>query len=167
MQRVEVGGPTGSPEPSWTGISGRAECAPDRCRQICRVKAEGPGLGLVEHMSSRRDQIEAVGPPRVRSLHPVVKAVDESWKLDPELANAGSRNRGTFGLISRATKEYFVPNVGLHLPHIGRVGLKDIDRVKRNLILILFGELVQGGNLPPKGRSGIAAEHQNDRLGAP
>jgi hypothetical protein len=44
------------------------------------------------------------------------------------------------------------------------VSFKDIDSVKINLAFVLVRQFVQGGNLPPKGRSSIAAEHQDDRL---
>jgi hypothetical protein len=45
--------------------------------------------------------------------------------------------------------------------------LKDINGVEVDLALVLLSQLVQGGNLPPKRRSGIAPEHQNDRLVRP
>jgi hypothetical protein len=44
---------------------------------------------------------------------------------------------------------------------------KDVDRVEAHLILVLVGQLVQGGNLPPKWRSGVAPENQHDRLLSP
>jgi len=50
----------------------------------------------------------------------------------------------------------------LHLPNVGRMGLKDIDRVKIDLALVLLRKLVQGGNLPPKSRSHVAAEDEHD-----
>ncbi len=46
------------------------------------------------------------------------------------------------------------------------MGLKNVNGVETDLALVLLGELVQGGNLPPKGRSGIAAKDQDDRLSA-
>jgi hypothetical protein len=55
----------------------------------------------------------------------------------------------------------------LHLPHIGGMRLKDIERVEAHLIFVLLSELVQGGNLPPKWRSGIAPENQHHRLLGP
>ena len=42
--------------------------------------------------------------------------------------------------------------------------LQDVDRVEINLALVLLGQFVQGGNLPPKRRSGVAAEDENDGL---
>jgi hypothetical protein len=47
------------------------------------------------------------------------------------------------------------------------VSLEDVDRVEGGLIFILLGELVQGGNLPPKWRSGIAPEDEDDGLVSP
>ena len=42
--------------------------------------------------------------------------------------------------------------------------LGDIDDQKRNFVLILIVELVEGGNLPPERRSSVAAENHDDRL---
>jgi hypothetical protein len=55
----------------------------------------------------------------------------------------------------------------LHLPHIGGMRLKDIYSVESDLVAVLLGQFVQGGNLPPKGRSRVAAEDQDDRLLSP
>lgn len=41
--------------------------------------------------------------------------------------------------------------------------LKYVNGVEVDLAMVLLGELVQGGNLPPKRRSGIAPEYQDDR----
>jgi hypothetical protein len=45
--------------------------------------------------------------------------------------------------------------------------LQDIYGIKRHAVTELLVQLVEGGNLPPERRSGIAAEHQNDWLLAP
>jgi hypothetical protein len=42
------------------------------------------------------------------------------------------------------------------------MSFKNINCVKVDLALVLLGQLVQGGNLPPKRRSRIAAENEND-----
>jgi hypothetical protein len=44
------------------------------------------------------------------------------------------------------------------------MGLQDVDDKKRNVLIVLIVERVEGGNLPPEWRSGIAAEYQDDRL---
>jgi hypothetical protein len=53
------------------------------------------------------------------------------------------------------------------LPHVGGVRLKDVNGVEADLVAVLLGKLVQGGNLPPKRRSRVAAKDQNDRLLGP
>jgi hypothetical protein len=44
------------------------------------------------------------------------------------------------------------------------VRLDDVDDQERDLLVVLVIELVEGGNLPPKGRSSVAAEDKHDRL---
>jgi hypothetical protein len=38
---------------------------------------------------------------------------------------------------------------------------RNVDNQKRDLISVLLVELVEGGNLPPEGRSGVASENEN------
>jgi len=45
------------------------------------------------------------------------------------------------------------------------VRLSDVDNEESDLALILIVELVEGGNLPPEGRSSVAAEDHHDGLG--
>ena len=40
----------------------------------------------------------------------------------------------------------------------------NVDEEELYLIFVFVIELVKRGNLPPKGRSGIAAEYQHDRF---
>ena len=44
------------------------------------------------------------------------------------------------------------------------MGFRDVHHEEINLALVLIVKLIEGGNLPPEGRSGIAAEHKHDRL---
>jgi hypothetical protein len=44
------------------------------------------------------------------------------------------------------------------------MGLGDVDDQETRALLVFLVELVEGGNLPPEGRSSIAAENQHDRL---
>jgi hypothetical protein len=41
--------------------------------------------------------------------------------------------------------------------------LEDVHGIEINLSLVLLGKPVQGGNLPPEWRSGVAAEDQHHR----
>jgi len=47
------------------------------------------------------------------------------------------------------------------------VRLEDVDGVEVDLAFVLFGELVEGGNLPPEWRSSIGAENEDDRAVLP
>jgi len=40
----------------------------------------------------------------------------------------------------------------------------DVDHEKSHAVPILIVKLVEGGNLPPERRSGVAAENQDDGL---
>ena len=42
--------------------------------------------------------------------------------------------------------------------------LDDVDDQERYLLVVLVIELVEGGNLPPEGRSSVAAEDKDDWL---
>ncbi|SRR5579871_513137 len=128
------------------------------------MKAEGPWFALVEDTSPWSNQIQPVRPPGISSLNTIVESVDQRRELDSEFAHAGARHIETLALILGAGKDHVIAHVGLHLPYIGRMRLKDINRVKPNLILVLLCQFVQGGNLPPKWRSGIAPEDEDNRL---
>ena len=41
---------------------------------------------------------------------------------------------------------------------------QNVHGIKLHAIFVVIVELVKGGNLPPEGRSGVAAEHQHNRL---
>jgi hypothetical protein len=136
-------------------------------RQVFRVEPEGTGIALVCDATASVDEVEAIGPAGVRIFNPVVKAIDDSGKFDAQLAYANTSYRRTLLLVARATEKHFVANVALHSPDVSGVRLENIDGVKIYLPLVLLRQLVQGGNLPPKWRSSIAAENQHDRFVSP
>jgi hypothetical protein len=41
---------------------------------------------------------------------------------------------------------------------------ENVDDQKRDPVAVLVIKLVEGGNLPPEGRSGVAAKDQHDRF---
>ena len=40
---------------------------------------------------------------------------------------------------------------------------QNVDHEERDFAVVVVIELVEGGNLPPEGRSSVAAEYQDDR----
>jgi hypothetical protein len=127
------------------------------------MKTEWTWLALVENAAALADEVKPVGPSRISGLHPVVETVNQRGEFDAQLAHARAGNNGALGLVPGAAEENIVFDIGLHLPHVGGMRLKDVNGVEADLVAILLGELVQGGNLPPKWRSGIAAEDQDHR----
>ena len=142
-----------------TGLQA-SRCLFESSFEIFRVEPEGTRLALVCDATALFDQIEAVRPSGVGNFNAVVEAVDDSRKFDAQLAHANSRYRRTLLLIARTAEKHLVANVALHRPNVSGVRLEDIDGVEIDLALVLLGQLVQGGNLPPKWRSSIAAEDQ-------
>ena len=126
------------------------------------MEAKRSWLAFVKHMTSRCDQIQAIRPTCVGGFYAVIKIINDCRKLNAELSNTGSGNGSTLRFISRATNQYFIAHVGLHLPHIRGMSLKDVHGIEGNFVLILLGKLVQGGNLPPEGWSRVAAKYQYD-----
>ena len=131
------------------------------------MKSEWARFALVEYASALSDQIEPVGPTRESRFDTVVKTVDECRKFDAQLANARPGNIGALDLVLWTAEEDVITYIGLHLPHVSGMRLEDVHGVKSDFASILLGELIQGGNLPPKGGSGVAAEDQDHRLVGP
>jgi hypothetical protein len=130
------------------------------------MEPEWPGFAFIENTIGC-DQIHSIRPSGIGCLDVIVEAIDDSGKFDAQPPYARASYRGAFFLIARAAEQYLIPHIALHRPHVGGMSLKDIDGVEVNLALVLFGQFVQGGNLPPEGRSSKAAEDQNDRLICP
>ena len=131
------------------------------------MKPERAGFAFVADATAPLDEVQAVRPSGIGSFNPVVEAIDDGRELDSQLAHASSRYRGTFLLIAGTPEKHLVANIALHVPDVSGVRFENIDSVEINLALVLLGELIQGGNLPPKGRSSVTAEYQHDRFISP
>jgi hypothetical protein len=94
----------------------------------------------------------------------VFEAVDNRGKLDAQFAHARAGDVRAFVITLGTVEDDRIPDVALHLPYIAGVCFEDVNRVKRNLLAVLLVEFVEGRNLPPEGRSGIAAKDQYHRL---
>src|ERR1700733_12167766 len=131
------------------------------------MEAKRSWFAFVEQTATRSNEIHAIRPSGIGGLHVVIKSIDQRRKLDSQLSYARTGNRGALCFVTRAAEEHLVAHVGLHLPHIRGVSLKDVYGIEIDLILILPCKLVQGGNLPPKWRSGVAPEDQYYRVRCP
>jgi hypothetical protein len=162
---------------SWKCFSTELTCAPivlrridgtlNRGREILGMKTERARFALVKYTPIRRDQVKAIRPTSIRRLHLVIEAIDQRRKLDSELTYASSRNRCPLGLILGTCKQHSILDIRLHLPNVRGMCLEDINRVERNSVFVLIGQLVQSGNLPPEWRSCVAAKYQHHRFRLP
>ncbi len=71
----------------------------------------------------------------------------------------------TLVLVLRIGKKHLLAQVDGQLPAIGGMRLLNVDDEEIDAVTILAVERVEGGNLPPEGRSSIAPEDQHDGLG--
>src|SRR5882762_5762312 len=111
------------------------------------------------------NQIETVRPAGIGLFRPVAKHVEHRRNLDAELAYAGSCDVFAFLLVLRRRENDVVFNVALHLPDVAGMRLGDVDHQESDAAAVLLVEFIEGGNLPPEGRSSIAAENEDDVLG--
>ncbi len=132
--------------------------------QLFGVEAEGAGLALVRHATGCVNQVEAIGPRRVRLLGGVTEFVEHRGNVDSQLAHAGSGDGSAFLFAPRTRENNLLFYVALHLPDIAGMRLGDVDHEERDLTSILLVELVEGRNLPPEGRSSVASKDEHDRL---
>jgi hypothetical protein len=135
-----------------------------RRTEVVGFEAEGAGFAFVDDPVVGVDQVQAVGPASVGALGRVAELVEHRGKLDSQLAHAGAGNLPTLLFISWAGKNDLVLYIALHLPHVAGVSLQDVDHQEGDLAVVLVCELVESGNLPPEGRSSVAAENENDRF---
>jgi hypothetical protein len=128
------------------------------------IEPEGSWFALVRHVAGRVDQVKAVWPCRVRLFRGVAEFIEHGRNIDPELADAGTRDETAFFFAPRTGEDNIVLNIALHLPDVAGVRLGDVHHQERDLLSILLIELVEGRNLPPEGRSSVASEDQHHRL---
>jgi hypothetical protein len=131
------------------------------------VKPEWTGLALIYDVTTSLDEVEAVRPTCVGSFNVIVETIDDGGKFDAQLAHTNASYRCALLFVARTAEKDLISNVALHCPDVSWVRFEDVDGVEINLTLVLLGQFVQGGNLPPKWRSGIAAENQHDRFFSP
>jgi hypothetical protein len=133
-----------------------------RLFELIGFESEWAGLALVDDSPCGIDQIEPVRPSGVRGLCRISEFIEHGGNFNPELAHTGSRDGLTLLLIARTRKYNLVFDVALHLPHVARVRLGDVHHQKADAVAVVVIELVESGNLPPEGRSSVAAEDQRD-----
>jgi hypothetical protein len=132
--------------------------------QFLSFKAKWTGLAFVGNVAVLIDQVNAVWPAGVGLFGRVAEFVEDRRELNPQFAYASSCYEGTLFFILGAGKDNFVFDVALHLPHVARVRLSDVDHKKSDFASVLIVEFVEGRNLPPEWRSSVATENHDHGL---
>lgn len=115
-------------------------------------------------MAIASNYVESIRPGGVGGFRRVVDRINECGQLDTEVDCARvSEADAVFVLLGIFVDDVFLL-VGCRLPCIAGMSLLNIDEEELRLILVLLIELVERGNLPAKGRSGVAAEYQDNRF---
>jgi hypothetical protein len=89
----------------------------------------------------------------------IAKLVEHSRKFDPKLPDASSGYGCSFFFGLWAGKNNLIFDVALHLPHVAGMGFGNVNNQESNASAILLVKLIEGRNLPPERRSGVAAEY--------
>ena len=131
---------------------------------VFRMEAEWARPALVCYTPVAVDYIKPIGPAGVGGFSGVPDVIDEGRNLDVQIPDA--RARYSFALLQalRICEYDVLADIRFHLPEIAGVGFLDVNDIERRPILVLLVQPVERGNLPAKGRSGIAAEDKDHRF---
>jgi hypothetical protein len=149
---------------SSSAIRSRGNQPLQRVRDALRFEAEWTGPSLVRHPPFAINHIQPVGPARVVPFRGVVEAIHDGRKMNPQFHHAQLSHLAALVNIFRARENDVIIQIVWVLPHVAGMCFAYVHHVERRLILILFVQLVQSGNLPPERRSGVAAENQHHRF---
>ncbi len=152
-------------EKSWPGLMRRVgNEAPKRVFHSLRLETKRAGRRLVANPSITIHHVKAIGPTCVGSFGHVVEVIDDGGKLDTQLHHAQLPHLAALVETLRARKYHVVIQIVVILPHIACVRFSNVNHIERHPIAILLVEFIESGNLPPKGRSRVAAEHKHHGL---
>jgi hypothetical protein len=131
--------------------------------QSIGLETERTRRSFVSDSAVAIDQVEAIGPGRVGGFGGVAEFIEQGRNLDAELSHTGSGNKCPFLFAARTGEDDFVLDVALHLPDVAGMRLGNVNHEKFRLRGVIFVELIEGRNLPPERRSGVAAKNQHYR----
>ena len=128
------------------------------------LEPEWPGGALVGYASIPIDHINPVRPGRIGHFRCVLNGIDQGGKFDAQIGRAGAGQVDALVITLRRFIDDILSFVDRQLPGVASVGFLDVNQIELDLVAVLTIELVKGGNLPPKRRSGIAAKYQHHRF---
>ena len=123
-----------------------------------------PSVALEGDLSVAVDHVETIGPSGVSEFGGIAHPVNQGGKVESQLDCAKARNIHALLIALRILEDDTFLDITVRLPEVARVRLLDVDDVERRAVLILLVKFIEGGNLPPEGRSSVAAEDEHDGL---
>src|SRR4051794_1252920 len=134
-----------------------------------RVELVGqePGRSFVAQIAQEAalaDECQPVGGAAVGSADAVVNSVDDDRHADGEPKGAGRGNGDALVVGGRITDLDTVVAVDGQHPTVLGMGLAHVDHEEMDLPAIAVPELMNGAQLVPEGRSGVAPEDQRNWL---
>jgi hypothetical protein len=108
------------------------------------------------------NQVETIRPRGISSFRLVRDAVQKGRDADTQFPDAGGSHFITLAICSWGRQYHAIPDIRSKLPKVRRMRFLYIHDMKCDAIPIRIVELVESGNLPPKGWSSVAAKHQYD-----
>lgn len=136
----------------------------ERRRQQLRIEAEWSWFGFEADDALFIDQIQAIRPTGILLLDLVLNSIDQRGEWDVEVTHTGACHIKAFGKGGRVLIDDAVADVAGHLPDIGGMRFGDVNHEERHAIFVLLVDFRERGNLPAKGRSGIASEDKRHGL---
>jgi hypothetical protein len=135
------------------------------CKQF-GIEAEWSRFGFEADDAFLIDRIKAIRPTGVLLLDLVLNSIDQRGEWDVQLTHARARHVEAFVKGGRVLIEDAVADVARHLPDIAGMRFGDVNHKERYSVFVLVVDFRERGNLPAKGRSGIASEDKHHRLPA-
>jgi len=100
------------------------------------VKSERAWSAFEDYPSTLIDQVQSVGPSRVRLLHLIVDPIDQRRHANPQIADTTIGDLHALGIGARIAEDYALPNIATHLPDIARMCFLYVHRVEGHPVAI-------------------------------
>jgi hypothetical protein len=158
--RVRI--PPGSPLFTSFRLSGLSHELAQSVFHVGWGESVGAGGAFEGDFTVAINYVEAVGPSGVGGFDAIAQIVDYGWDVDSQFAYTAFSHGGSFLKCSRIGEDDLFADVDRHLPGVAGVRFADVDDQELGAILVLRVKIVERGNLPAKGWSSVAAEHEDD-----
>ena len=159
--------PSGPPQIPFTCKQSRNRNLFQLCEsglQFLWLESERSWTTLIAHSSIGADEIDAIGPAGIGLLSTIAEIVHQRREFYSQLSHAHSSERFALVVARGTGKDDLVAHIALHLPHVAGMRFEDVNGVEVHVRAVIGIQLIEGRNLPPEWRSGVAAEDQHYRL---